>query len=61
MCIWGVSYRCGIAMRVTEGLESVDTLDAGRATTLRHLNAFILNTQVQLYPSFARRTAVRYA
>jgi hypothetical protein len=29
-------------MRVIEGLKSVDTLVAGRATTLRHLNAFIL-------------------
>jgi hypothetical protein len=30
-------------MRVIEGLKSVDTLVVGRATTLRHLNAFILD------------------
>jgi hypothetical protein len=41
MCI-GIAYPCGVAMRVIEGLKSVDTLVAGRATTLKHLNAFIL-------------------
>jgi hypothetical protein len=41
MCIGG-AYPCGVAMRVIEGLKSVDTLVAGRATTLKHLNAFIL-------------------
>jgi hypothetical protein len=61
MCIQGVTYRCGVAMRVIEGLKSVDTLVAGRAATLKHLNAFIFQSRVQLPLSFVLGTAVRYA
>jgi hypothetical protein len=43
MCIAGVAYPCGVALRVIEGLKSVDTLVAGRATTFKHLSAFIFN------------------
>lgn len=36
-------YRCGAAVRVIEGRRSVDAQVAGRAATLRHRKASMLN------------------
>lgn len=38
--VWGRgTHRCGVAMR---GRRSVDALVVGRATTLKHRNAFMI-------------------
>jgi len=36
-----LAYRCGVAVRVWDGLRSVGALVTGRAASLRHRNAFM--------------------